>query len=107
MVIITGGGFQDSEGNPLANGYLVMSLNVDASTGTKQVSSAKQIRVPLDSNGNVSGTVNVWANDELTPNTTFYVVKGYTSAGLLVWGPQFQTILTTQTDLTAWVPNEG
>jgi hypothetical protein len=105
---IIGGGFIDSLGNPLANGYLILSLSQDGIVnGTTQVCAGREIVVPLDSNGNVvtSPPYYLWPNDVITPSGTFYVVSAYTSKGQLVWGPNAQTVLKTPSpfDTTAWI----
>lgn len=102
------GHFQDVEGNPLANGYLIMHLSQDAQARTElgQVSAGIKIKVPLDVNGNVSGTVLVWPNDALNPDGTYYIVNGYTSEGQLAWGPFYGLVDSSPSpfDLDAWVP---
>ena len=58
---ITGGAFQDFEGNVLANGYLTMQLSHDEQEAVDpgEVVAGLILRVPLDANGNVAGTVYV------------------------------------------------
>lgn len=105
---ITGGGFQDSEGNLLANGYLKMVLSQDCQVAsTAQICSGIEVTVPLDGSGNVSGIVNVWPNDQLLPVNNFYTVTGYTQQGQRAWGPNVQQILgSTPFSLNTWVPNQ-
>lgn len=105
---ITGGGFQDSEGNLLANGYLKMVLSQDCQVAsTAQICSGIEVTVPLDGSGNVSGTVNVWPNDQLLPVNNFYTVTGYTQQGQRAWGPNVQQITGAGPfSLTSWVPNQ-
>ena len=105
---ITGGAFNDALGNPLANGYLLFRLNQDAVANTNtQICSSTFIKVPLDSNGNVVTTTvySLWPNDVLTPAGTFYKVEAYTNGGLLVWGPNAQSVLSTPSpfNLDAWI----
>jgi hypothetical protein len=107
---IIGGGFSDFEGSVLANGYLTMQLSHDASQslGPGQVVAGSSLRVPLDANGNIAGTVLVWPNDQLNPPTTFYTVNAYRRDGSLAWAaPQFQTVLSTPSpfNVGVWVPN--
>lgn len=108
QVQITGGNFQDAEGNVLANGYLMMQLSQDAQTNPSgEVCSGIAVKVPLDTNGNVAGTVLIWPNDQLTPINTYYLVTGYNASGQPVWGPNTQQILSAPSpyNLNAWVPN--
>jgi hypothetical protein len=80
------GVFQDALGNPLALGYLLIRLNIDAvSNDGSQVSAGRVVRVQLDANGLVDGVADFWPNDELTPSGTVYIVKAYTAQGQFVW----------------------
>lgn len=107
-VQITGGNFQDSEGNLLANGYLELELNQDESVGTSLIAAGLIVTVPLDSNGNVLGTVSVWPNDQLSPGNSYYTVTGYSTSGQLAWGPNQQQILSSPSpyNIGAWIPNQ-
>jgi hypothetical protein len=113
-VNISGGSFQDSEGNLLSGGYLTFELNQEGVVNTSTVVCAgRVITVPLDSFGNVfytsipphTGNTFMWANDEL-PAGSFYMVSAFTASGIRVWGPNPQRILSTPApfDLGAWVP---
>lgn len=83
---ITGGGFTDWEGNPLANGWLTFTLSSDARTSLSGlVCGGLTFRVRLDPSGNIAGVVSIWPNDQLTPTTTFYRVNAFTSNGAVAW----------------------
>lgn len=102
---ITGGGFQNSLGNPLADGYLIFQLSQDARVATnQQVVAGYKVTIPLDSSGNGSGSI--WANDVLSPAGTFYNVSAYSAEGQLVWGPNPQQVLSTPSpfNIGAWIP---
>ena len=111
---ITGGVFQDSEGNPLSLGYLVFELNQDSSvSGVGNVCSGITITVPLNSAGSVasSPTTLIWATDVLSPVNAFYKVTGFTAQGQPAWGPNNQQITSGGVgggtfDLGTWVPNQ-
>jgi hypothetical protein len=106
-VVITGGGFQDAEGNPLANGFLIFQLSQDASVNnTTEITAGSKVNVPLGSGGSVSGTPSIWPNDVLVPANTFYLVSAYNENGQLVWGPNAQQVLSTPSpfNIGAWVP---
>jgi hypothetical protein len=110
-VQLTGGAFQDSEGNVLANGYLRLYLNQDASvTGTATVCSGIYVQIALDSNGNISAspTQSVWGNDQLSPANTYYRVYGYTASAQLAWGPNNQQVIGNggTFNVGTWVPNQ-
>jgi hypothetical protein len=108
---ITGGAFQDPEGNPLANGYLTFEISQAGLVNTNTaVCSERLITVPLDSSGNVvvSTVYSLWPNDVITPSGTFYHVSAYTSKGQLVWGPNAQTVLSSPSpyNISVWIPGK-
>ncbi|PWT75537.1 MAG: hypothetical protein C5B59_08645 [Bacteroidetes bacterium] len=111
---LTGGAFQDSEGNVLANGYLKMRLNQDGLVNTNnQVCAGIEITINLDSSGNVNASPaqSVWANDVMTPVNSFYKVTGYKQNGQSAWGPNNQQVTSGGTgggtfDTGTWVPNQ-
>jgi hypothetical protein len=110
--VLTGGAFQDSEGNPLALGYLTMKLSQDAAvSGVGVICSGIEITINLDVNGNVvaSPAQSVWANTGgvLSPVNTFYKVTGYTAKGQRAFGPSNQQVAAGATfNLGSWVPNQ-
>jgi len=95
VTIVTGGGFQDSEGNVLANGTLIWNLNRDAytdNTFSTLVCAGEAIEWELDTNGNIPGTQTLWPNDQLLDvwtlaADTFYTLKAVSEDGQLAWGP--------------------
>lgn len=109
-VQLTGGAFQDSEGNVLANGYLTFKLSQDGSVGGLSVCSGIEVKILLDANGNVATTPSLqymWGNDQILPVNTFYRVTGYTAQGQPAWGPNNQQVIGSggTFDLSTWVPN--
>jgi hypothetical protein len=112
---LIGGGFQDSEGNILANGYLEFYLSQDSSvTGVGNVCAGIAVRIQLDSNGNAASSSStptaadqyIWGNADFTTSNTFYRVIGYTAQGQPAWGPNNQQVGTGSTfNLGTWVPN--
>ena len=90
---IEGGLFQNFEGSPLANGYLIVQLSHDEqeSVDPGLVTGLPKIKITLDSNGNIpaSPAVMIWPNDQLLPGNSFYTVVGYASDGAQVFGPQY------------------
>jgi len=51
------------------------------------------IVIPLTAGGLITGaSLNLWANDQLVPASTFYTMRLYNSNGLLVAGPANWTI---------------
>ncbi len=81
------GGFQDFEGHPLANGYLIMELSHDENyqAGPYQVVAGLKQKIQLDSSGNINPTVNIWSNDVLSPQGSFYTVMAYKFDGTAAW----------------------
>lgn len=82
---IVGGNFQDALGNPLVGGSITFRLTTDAKATATQVAAPILTSASLDSSGNVSGAVNLWPNDQLTPTNTVYRIKAYTVSGQLAW----------------------
>src|SRR2546429_9936786 len=106
-VLLTGGGFQDILGVPLANGYLIFELNKPTSvSGIGYICDGVKVKVTLDSSGNVAGTQYLWGNDAMTPSDSYYRVTAYTAQGQPAWGPNNQQITGTGAfDIGTWVPN--
>lgn len=111
-VQIVGGPFQDALGNALSNGYLIMQLQHDAaSSGAAQIAGNISVKVPLDVNGYIEGTVigtpvYIWPNSILVPGGGNYLVWLYTSTNQLAWdNPQVQTVADTNPfNVNTWVP---
>lgn len=110
LVQLTGGAFQDAEGDVLNNGWLTMSLShdeQDPSTST-QIAAGIPVKIFLDNNGNVAGIQSVWATDVLLPNNAYYIVEAFRSDGSLAWlSPQNQTVPTgSSLNIGTWIPNQ-
>lgn len=103
---LTGGSFQDSEGNLLSLGYLIFRLSQDASVNDSNICSGVEIRIALDSSANAVGGSSIWGNDVLAPVNTYYRVTGYTAKGQPAWGPNNQQVVASTFDLGTWVPNQ-
>jgi len=65
------GTFLREDGSPAAGATLTLKLNQDASSPSGQVMAAL-ISIVLDQTGSIPAGTQVWANDELSPATTFY-----------------------------------
>jgi hypothetical protein len=103
---IINGGFQAADGSALALGTLKFRLNTDAVTsGNEQIVAGRIVSVPLDSSGNVSGTVDIWPNDQLTPTDTVYIVTAISARGEISWRSE-QVIPSGvgSFDLNTWIP---
>src|SRR5580692_12556938 len=103
LTMLTGGSFQDANGNVLEYGYLTLKLSQDGNVaGVGNICSGVTITIQLDINGNVASMTSptpvanqyAWANANISPTNTFYKVTGYTHAGQKAWGPNNQQIAT-------------
>jgi hypothetical protein len=104
---LTGGAFQDAEGNILENGYLECYLSQDASVSSGlNICSGVAIKIQLDSSGNAALGSQLWGNDVLSPANTYYRVTAYTAEGQPAWGPNNQQVTGSSFDLGLWVPNQ-
>lgn len=109
-VQLTGGAFQDAEGNVLALGKLIMRLSADGSvSGSGQIASGVEITITLDGSGNVvaSPVQSVWGNDQILPINSYYTVTGYKASGQRAWGPNNQQVNGSggTFDVGTWIPN--
>lgn len=107
---IVGGAFQDLAGSVLANGYLTLQLSHDEqeSVDPGEVGAGNSIRVPLDAEGNIAGTVTVWPNDQLNPANSYYTVNAFTRSGVSAWmAPQYQVVPSSPSPFNVgnWVPS--
>ena len=117
---LTGGAFQDSEGNVLANGSLKFKLNADNSvSGVGNIAAGIEVLVTLDSTGNVASSTStptapnqyIWATDVMTTPNAFYRVTGYTAQGQPAWGPNNQQVTSGGVgggtfSVGTWTPNQ-
>lgn len=116
---LTGGAFQDSEGNVIAGGTMQLVLNADNSiSGIGNICSGITITLSLDSNGNVASSTStptasdqyIWATDIMQTANAFYTVSVYNSSGQLVWGPNNQQVTSGGAgggtfNVGIWTPN--
>lgn len=111
-VQIVGGPFQDALGNPLSNGYLIFQLQHDEASGTGHIAGNMSVKVPLDANGYIVGTVSgspifMWPNNVLNPTNGNYLVWLYDASNKPAWdNPQVQQVLSSPSpyNVNAWVP---
>ena len=85
--------FQDGQGNVLSSGFLVLDLSsLGTVTGAAGQVVPTRVSVPLTSAGLIPASTKLWANDQLTPTNTFYVMRLFNSNNQLVAGPVNWTI---------------
>jgi hypothetical protein len=83
--------FVDASGAPIANGYLIVRLNVDGSVNDTQLGSAFA-KLLLNSSGQIVTGPIFWPNASIAPPGTYYIQSVYTAAGQLVSGPNKITV---------------
>lgn len=85
--------FQDPQGNILAKGSMTLDIigPVQILSGGGQVVPTR-VSINLTSSGTIPAATIIWANDELTPSNTVYIVNIFNSNGLLVSGPLIWSI---------------
>jgi hypothetical protein len=109
---LTGGRFQDSQGNPLSLGYLVFKLSHDSNVAVfgsptgEQVVAGRNTKMYLNMNGSLNSGYSIWANNILAPSGSFYGVRAFNSSGLEVWSsPQiFQLTYAPTLDIGSVQP---
>jgi len=107
-VQLINGYFEDSEGNPLALGYLLFELIQNTSVNGFIVCAGSIVKILLDVNGNIAANQYIWGNDQMSPINSFYRVTGYSASGQIVFGPNNQQVMGNggTFDLSNWVPNQ-
>ena len=122
LIAIYGGAFQSVDGDPVANGILVMQMipdntfNEGSPTQLNELCGNIVYSFSLDSNGDVPltspATSFVYSNDSMNNIYSYYRCSVYTSKGQLVWGPNNQQVLyytspvETSFNLSGWIPNQ-
>jgi hypothetical protein len=74
--------FQDSDGNPVGFGRVLVNLSTDVQTPTpQQIAASLVATINLDINGATLGTPEVWPNSELTPSGSVYIYSVFSQLG--------------------------
>ena len=110
---VTGGEWQDAEGNVLALGTVVCEVSGDAqlSSSAGELCAGIKVILQLDSTGSVSVASNqsLWPTDQMNPSNITYTVWVYAANGELSWGPNYGLTVPSGAgtfDLDTWVPNQ-
>lgn len=102
--------FQNTDGSPVSNGYIVASLSEDAATNdSKQIVAGIKVRGQLDNVGTTTD-FRLWPSDQLTPSDSFYYLSVYNSSGTLVWSGTYMSrtaAITYTIDGVGSVPSTG
>ena len=85
--------YQLSNAEPVANGYLLISLSMDGNASGNSICAGASAKIPLDQNGNIEGSPLFFPNDQILPSGTSYLVEVFTAQGELV--SSFTTTITT------------
>lgn len=87
---VISGGFQNSDGTPVAFGRMYLTLTQDAAAiGGPSVAGGSTVSFKLDANGQLPSNAEIWYNDELTPAGTAYQVSVVAAGGGLLYGPEY------------------
>lgn len=84
--------FTDPSGNPLADGYVLINVNVDVQSPSGLLCGGMSLRVDLNGSGVMESIPNVWPNSFLLPGDSYYVLRTYSSDGQLASGPDKVTV---------------
>ena len=76
--IISGGAWQDAEGNALARGTVQVYLQQDVEVGSVQLCAGIKDSLSLDSSGNVTGSPTLWG-------PVVYQAVAYSAKGEKAW----------------------
>ena len=80
--------FVDFEGNPLANGYLLIRLMADCQCPCLSYqTTSNYARISLNGSGVISGTPQFRPNNQLLPLGSYYILEAYSAIGQLCYGP--------------------
>jgi hypothetical protein len=77
-VLLSGGGWQDAEGNPLALGTVQVYLQQDVEVHGVQLCAGIKDSLSLDSSGNVTGSPTLWG-------PVVYQAVAYSAKGEKAW----------------------
>lgn len=98
------GTFQFPDGTPAAGATLTLLLSQDSSeSGSGQILHVP-ILITLDANGAIPANTAIFANDQITPNGTYYVVSVKDKVYGLVYFEQLAIQGTSPISLNALVP---
>jgi hypothetical protein len=81
--------WQDARGNLAQWGKLHLKLNQDAVVKNTNQVAPREVSFALTQQGALKSDARVWANDELSPDGTYYTATVTAFGGGLIWGPQW------------------
>jgi hypothetical protein len=115
VITLTGGHFQCASGAPLANGSIVLQLNMDAqiiASPFGQVPAKVPMVLQLNALGALAANAKIWSNAELMPQLsnvllgTYYLVTLYDVNGAAVSDPMwwiFPNLIGATVDIATMV----
>lgn len=77
--------YNDPNGDPLSNGYVLLTLTMDASTSGVQLCAGMTVKADLDDTGSIDSDFQVWSTDDMLPAGVLYNLRAYTEQGQLVY----------------------
>lgn len=81
--------FTDPQGNPVVSGYIILRLSVGAKViANGEVVNQTNVKISLDATGKVVAGQVIFANDELLPTGTYYVMNLFSANDALLRGPE-------------------
>jgi hypothetical protein len=91
MATIQATTYQNPDGSPVANGFLLIGLNQAATSGGNAIGVSK-VTVLLDANGTIIGTPEFASSSTLEPPTAYYILTIHAATGQQVSGPTILVI---------------
>jgi hypothetical protein len=85
--------FQNPDGTPVANGYILIRLNNNGKSSDGKEVQYNFVKNQLDSNGTLTGSPLFWKNSDILPLGSYYIVMVYSAVGQLISGPLKITVL--------------
>jgi hypothetical protein len=91
------GRFEHANGRPMAEGILTLKLSQDAKAIATGEQVPKKFETVLDENGEIKAGTMWWANDELKPAGTYYLVEAW--HGVPCWRAWLKIVGTSPINL--------
>lgn len=101
---IISGKFTFPDNTPAANAVLTLVLSQDGGVGSSQIAHVP-LTVQLDATGSIPANTGIFANDQISPNGTYYIVSIKDSVYGLVYFEKLAIQGVSPIDLNQLVPN--
>lgn len=80
--------FKAADGTPLRNGSILLAIDDDVQAPDGSICRGMTVLQLLDNSGVVVSVPQVWANADLLPAGSHYILSAYTANGELASGPE-------------------